>query len=1426
MPEIVITIRNKIATASVRSIVCDNTDYTVRLDCDGQWGEGPKIVYFALQGVGTLAPATTEDDVCAVPPIRLSDGVGRQLAIGVQQGAVKTSSAAHVFCWPSAEDELIQGIHEDDGVDLTWLEWVNANMAQAAINVETAQGVLAEAQAAADEAEQARDDAVSAKTDAETAAEAAESAKDGAETAKTAAQTAAAQAAASESSAETAAEEAESAKDDAVTAKTAAETASATATGASEAATVAKDDAVTARNAAQTAETGAVEAKNAAVSAKEAAQSAASSAGTSATNANNSAGTAEYYAENAETAAETATTKASEASASATTASSAATTATEAKNTAVSSASTATTKAGEASTSATSAASSAAAAQAVKDSIPEDYSELSEDVSELKTKIEVVEDQLSETTELEPVLGSENRAIAVGGRSLVNATGYNVYRARVVDYRGKTLVLDLKSYGAYQPAVYTDNTGITTGFIDLASDGSIIPATAHYVMFTSQNADNDTVGYRNFDVIEKINNDIEALDLKIDTETDQAKADIKAENAIINVNFELKTTTNYTLESAINAVWDNLRTMIKKGVVLIYKTTTATWESRQFIVADNSVSEAQWKNLAYWKPFVKNTRSCIVLAASDSSAEAKESADLTTNTASAGIALINSAVALLPNGGRIYLRNGTYSGADGVSITVPNITIEGESLGVTIARTSGNDIFSSNIKGTILRNIRATKLNLYNGSEYILDNCIINNELLDYSYPSLEGVFVPPSKGIAGINSEIIKMGENGGTILLGEGEYTGSDALNFYKSSSPTGYKSNIRIVGRGYRTVIDRTDSNNDVVANSDAISNNILENVRIANRVQRTVANPVKMLRLISCWVGTTYVDESDVDAVNIVNIGKGRLFETYSAAYDMFTANTYPISPTARWEFHIYGHIVETAPVILQKSYIDLIGHNAVIELRGKAGVRFTFADPGNEYYGYSLGTVRDIHFLKTGCYNYYQNYCVFVTSDTVRFFNCIFENASSSPTPFDQRNYAESQEATAGARRHGIGIECKKWGSQCKTEFHDCVGIGSPYGFMNTRGWYIVFGSPKLFNCVGYGGGIGEFCHGIISHRSSQAELIGCIGYASKTAFRKSAGIRFQAAGSSHLIGCIGYGSGGTQYISEGVSASRVTEICNSLGIDPSIYVINGVVQYSALTDEICAEISNDDITLTPLNTNTEEGYGISFWANDGTAHLMNCEGYAGSGNNSHGLHIIRNAKPTINGGYYGIKDMLQNISVVSNSGNDMVTKIGGELNDYSKYTVTQITVSITGGVTSADDLFYVETDETNPKTIVDGFDLKGVASIAIMPTVKTTIDAGVGLKIYIVRNGSKINISGGYLMHVQYNYAGDNSSAVFIDANADPLITNAIIRADDNSDAVEIGSSYAGSAVRMYDCALHGDVDSGVVFAARTAVNGSSNYSI
>lgn len=174
MPEITVTVNNKIPRSETRLIVCDNSDYTIRFTFDGQWGDGPKTVYFVLQGVGALAPAVTDGDVCPMPPVRLSDGVSRQLAVGVQQGRIKTTSVVNFWCVPSAEDALVRGIVEDGNVSMTWLEWVNANMAAAAENVRTAQEVLTEAQSAAETAEQnaesAAIDAAAAKIAAQTAA--------------------------------------------------------------------------------------------------------------------------------------------------------------------------------------------------------------------------------------------------------------------------------------------------------------------------------------------------------------------------------------------------------------------------------------------------------------------------------------------------------------------------------------------------------------------------------------------------------------------------------------------------------------------------------------------------------------------------------------------------------------------------------------------------------------------------------------------------------------------------------------------------------------------------------------------------------------------------------------------------------------------------------------------------------------------------------------------------------------------------------------------------------------------------------------------------------------------------------------------------------------------------------------------------------
>lgn len=176
MTEIRISVRDKIprVVSERKTLVADNSGFVLKFDFDTDWAESAKRVICLIEGVEALAPLTTAEDAVTLPPIHITDGSHHQMAVGVQQGAVITTRPAHLTVYPSVETELLESIVEDDNVTMTWLEWVNENMAQAAENVQTAEAVLAAAQAAADEAEQsaqaASGDASAARIAAQTAA--------------------------------------------------------------------------------------------------------------------------------------------------------------------------------------------------------------------------------------------------------------------------------------------------------------------------------------------------------------------------------------------------------------------------------------------------------------------------------------------------------------------------------------------------------------------------------------------------------------------------------------------------------------------------------------------------------------------------------------------------------------------------------------------------------------------------------------------------------------------------------------------------------------------------------------------------------------------------------------------------------------------------------------------------------------------------------------------------------------------------------------------------------------------------------------------------------------------------------------------------------------------------------------------------------
>lgn len=880
----------------------------------------------------------------------------------------------------------------------------------------------------------------------------------------------------------------------------------------------------------------------------------------------------------------------------------------------------------------------------------------------------------------------------------------------------------------------------------------------------------------------------------------------------------------YTSSEARNAVPKSAR---KLGLFITYKIASGIYKTEQY--RGITPSGESWPDDTNWIVPTYLKGSTIVVASSTSFPVIKYGADMFSETANRDTAAINNAITLLSSigGGIVHLCAGTYTGINSIRLA-SNVVLEGSGINSTILNATDAGAFDISIAAGVtnatVRNLKCRGINDL-GTGTVIDDVQVDK----ISYINNE-IHVYPHQGIDGIRAAIAILPNSGGTIYLHNGTYNAGTYSNIQFADIHQN-KYGIRIVGEGTKTIID-SGGGNELIANNAIQKNCRIENVTFAHGVLRTRVNPCQMVRLINCYIGEEYVDESDSKYINVVNVGSGRFFETLSSAYDSFyggVAPSRPISPTERWEIHVWGHIVETSQLTINKGYIDLVGHNAVIEMKGGKDVRVNFFDSiAPDYYGVLDVNVKDIHFLKTGCYAYWDACCVYVMSNYVTFENCIFENQSSSPVPYNQADYpSEGNEDYNGGRRHGIEIDLPKYGVDCKTTFKNCVAIGSPYGSNSCRGFYILFGAPKLFNCIGYGGGYAEFGHGILCHRAAAPELMNCIGYAGKNSYRKAAGIRFQAQGSGHLVGCIGYGSDGVQYKSEGVSTERIIEICTSLGLDTSTYVIDGEVQYSLLTDDICAQLTNDDVNLVALNSNIEESYGISFWANDGSARLINCQGYCGSGENSHGLHIIGQATPTIIDGMYGIEDKSAYVRVVANYGDGkyMQTTIDG-LNAYTPYTISKVCVSITGGIFTTDTKLFIRyTKDGTNYFLVNSYNLKNISSIAMIPITPATIPAGADLVVFIKdADDNNIDIpSDRLILQFEYNFASDNSSALFIGGSSNPVVKGSVIKSDINSAAIETNGV---SNIEVYDCGVRGTVGAGVTFASKTQINNSSNYTI
>ena len=769
------------------------------------------------------------------------------------------------------------------------------------------------------------------------------------------------------------------------------------------------------------------------------------------------------------------------------------------------------------------------------------YSLISELINEKQAKL--VDGETIKTINGHSLLGSGDIALPAGdGSTPIDLNGYLTRSSAAMEYTKKT---DVAFYDVdrYNPA----------------GDGAVFhtPTSARNMVPQDARRKGLTITYKTAEGVHVVERFVGSGDLDLTTERDWGNNNywLREFPYVINAHdFKALADGEYfnNLSDAIRWIPECHR---RPGVIFTCQINNGEWLLKRFIGIGSSdwySTESKWIDIDTVRRSVS-----VVVAAFDSTDEEKRCADIVAVSKTGGYSVIRQAISRLgENGGVVQLMSGTYSApvvegesadalkSERVYMTKPNIILQGVGFGSRL--TTESDVATANIQlsapGCIIRNLSLSLgVKDTNNSGVTYENVRVAGEVINM-YALKEDVAkeiaVKPSAGIKGIQ-EAIKKIPDGGKIILEAGTYSSLNGEGLFLNTP------NVTIEGQGKATIISRTGSTNDVFVQdgyAETVKNVVLKDLAIEHGgtfvTPRYKGKPVK---LINCWVGGKYCYQTQESCNNIITVGKGMDYETVFAAYESINSMTPLPTKENRYEIHVYGHIKEEAGkrLYLNKQYVDIIGHNAVIEYEDNNPVGESaypcavildnaVTNPGvAQWYGdYNHSTYRDLHFLRTGTVNAWNFPCVELRSDYVTLINCTFENRTKSATEFVPANTPSGSDDKNGARRHGMVIFCNNFDDACKTRLVNCVGIGSPYGFMNTRGFYIAAGSPKLYNCIGYGGGMGERSHGIICHRYSKPTLFNCVGYGSPYTVDDSngecCGIRFQSMTQAECHNCVGY----------------------------------------------------------------------------------------------------------------------------------------------------------------------------------------------------------------------------------------------------------------------------------------------------------------
>lgn len=798
----------------------------------------------------------------------------------------------------------------------------------------------------------------------------------------------------------------------------------------------------------------------------------------------------------------------------------------------------------------------------------------------------------------------------------------------------------------------------------------------------------------------------------------------------------------------------------RPGVIVTCQTGVGEWLLKRFIgtgSADWYATGSKWVDIDTVRRSVS-----VVVAAYDSTEDEKRCADIVATDETGGCSAIRQAINRLgENGGTVQLMSGTYSApvVDGetdnvllterVYITKPNVILQGVGYGTRI--TTKSDVATANIQlsshGCMLRNLSLSLgVKDTNGSGIVYENVKIAGEVVNM-YAGKDDVAkviaVKPSAGIKGIQTAMNKL-PDGGKIMLEAGRYesVAGEGLGLFTP--------NITIEGQGKATIISRTGSTNDVFVQdgyAGVVKNVVLKDLAIEHGgTFITSSYKERPVKLINCWVGNKYYHQNQETCNNIITVGKGLDFDTVFKAYESISSSTPLPSETNRYEIHVYGHVKEESGkrLSLNKQYVDIIGHNAVIEYEDNNAVGESaypcavildnaVTNPGvAQWYGdYNHSTYRDLHFLRTGTVNAWNFPCVELRSDYVTLINCTFENRTKSATEFVPANTPSGSDDKNGARRHGMVIFCNNFDDACKTRLVNCVGIGSPYGFMNTRGFYIAAGSPKLYSCVGYGGGMGERSHGIICHRYSKPALFNCVGYGSPYTVDDSngecCGIRFQSMTQAECHNCVGYAG------------------------------------------------------------KSDDSSGISVW-HKSQPKLINCTGYGGKGKESVGLDIADQAIPLVLGGYYGVANNAMAVTFEKNSGYRMKFVFSPDTKCVIKQCVTWLTTAnITENNTPIGTTFsLLKADGTK---IIDKSAVNvGMSALTYPDVAEVIIEPGEELTVlWQDANGNEIAVADDTLkLQFVYQYAAEGGHGLRLLRNSKGVMRDVTIESNVEGDGVVI----------------------------------------